>query len=119
MAAGSAFSLVPNEVITEESEFHNIITPSESMKKEYYNLSATSVDKYTLNFKALTNAERDTLKDHYDDQYGGYHNFSWQSVPSYIGSGSNITGRWIDGSLKMTPVSESYWKCEIMFEKEN
>ena len=117
MAAGSAFTLVPNEVITEEPEFHNIITPSESMKKEYMNISANSVDTYRLLFKALTNANRDILLTHYNDQYGGYHNFSWQSVPSYIGSGVNITGRWITGSLKMTPVSNK-WKCEITFEKE-
>jgi len=119
MAAGSAFSLVPNEVISMEPDFHNIITPSESMKKEYYNLSATSVDTYRLRFKTLTSTDRQTLLTHYNEQYGGFHNFSWQSVPSYIGSGANITGRWVDGSLKMSPISASRWNCEIMFEKEN
>ena len=118
MAAGSAFSLVPNEALTAEPEYHNVVTPAESMKKEYINISSTPVEKFTLNFNALTSAERDTLITHYNDQYGEYHSFSWQSVPSYIGSGANITGRWVDGSLKMTPASKTYWRCSIKFEKD-
>lgn len=118
MAAGSAFTLVPNEVITEEPEYHNIITESESMKKDYQNISTTSVQKYKLKFKVLTNANRNILLTHYNDQYGDYHSFSWQSVPSHIDSGANITGRWIKGSLKMSIVSNR-WRCEILFEKDN
>lgn len=118
MAAGSAFTLVPNEVITEEPEYHNVITESEFMKKDYQNISTTKVQKYKLNFKALTNANRDILLAHYDDQYGDYHSFSWQSVPSYIGSGANITGRWVKGSLSMAIISNK-WKCSVLFEKNN
>lgn len=117
MAAGSAFTLVPNEVITLTPYYHNVITASDSMKKEYMNISSTPVEAYQLIFKALTNANRDILKAHYDDQYGGYHNFSWQSVPSYIGSGANITARWVDNSLKMSIISNK-WKCSIICEKE-
>lgn len=117
MAAGSPFTLVANEVITLEPEYNNVITQAESMKKEYYNLSTNAIKRYRLNFKALTNANRDILLTHYNDQYGEYHNFSWQSVPSYIGSGANITGRWIGGSLQMVVVSNK-WKCSIVFEKE-
>ncbi len=119
MAAGSAFSLVPSVVITSEPVYHNIITQSESMKKEYYNLSSDPVESYLLKFKALSDADRDTLLTHVKEQSGGYHSFSWQSVPSYIGSGANITGRWVDGSLRMPPKVGKYWACEIMFEKEN
>jgi hypothetical protein len=118
MAAGSAFTLVPNEVITLEPEYHNVITESESMKKDYQNISTTKVQKYELKFKVLTNANRDILLTHYEDQSGEYHSFSWQSVPSYIGSGANITGRWVKGSLKMSIISNR-WKCSIIFEKNN
>lgn len=117
MAAGSAFTLIPNEVITHEPEYHNIITSSESEKKEYMNISSNAVRKYTLKFKALTNANRDILQSHFDDQYGDYHLFSWQSVPDYIGSGANISGRWVKGSLKMSIISNK-WRCEITFEKD-
>ncbi len=117
MAAGSAFTLVPNEVITLEPEFNTVTTQSESMKKEYYEISANAVEQYRLNFKALTNANRDILLTHYKDQSGSYHNFSWQSVPSYIGAGANITGRWVKGSLQMTIISNR-WKCSIVFEVE-
>jgi len=99
MAAGSAFSLVPNEVITLEPEYNNVQSQTESMKKEYYNISINAVEKYQLNFKALTNAERDILLTHYKDQSGDYHNFSWESVPEYVNSGVNITGRWVKGSV--------------------
>ena len=119
MAAGSTFSTIPNKVIPLVPEYHNIITTSESMKKEYLNLSATSVDKYKLIFNAVTNAVKETIQTHYKDQSGGYYPFSWQSVPSYIGSGANITGRWIDESLKMTPIGKDLWMCEIVFEKDN
>ena len=116
MAAGSAFTLTSSEAITLEPEYHNVITQSESMKKDYQNISTTPTRKYKLNFKALTNTDRDVLLTHYDDQYGGYHSFSWQSVPSYIGGGANITGRWVKGSLSMTVISNK-WKCSIVFEK--
>jgi len=118
MAAGSAFSLIPNEVLTADPEYHNVITSAESMKKEYINIASTPTEKYTLSFNLLSNTDRDTLLTHYNDQYGGYHSFTWQSVPSYIGSGANITGRWVGGSLKMTPISKTYWKCSIEFEKD-
>ena len=118
MAARGTFSLIPNEVLTAEPEYHNVITDSESMKKEYINIATTPTEKFTLNFSALTNTERDTLLDHYNDQYGGFYSFSWASVPSYVCSGADMTGRWVKGSLKMTPISKTYWKCSIMFEKD-
>lgn len=118
MAAGSAFTLVPNEVITIEPDYHNVITASESEKKDYQNISTTKVQKYELKFKALTNVNRDILLTHFEDQSGGYYLFSWQSVPSYIGSGANISGRWVKGSLKMSIISNK-WRCSVVFEKDN
>ena len=118
MAAGDAFTLVPKGVTTEEPQYHNIITPSESMKKDFMNISSTPVERWKLKFD-LSNTDRDILKAHCNDQYGGYHSFSWQSVPAYIGGGSNITGRWIGGSLTMTPMSGMRWDCTIIFEKDN
>jgi len=119
MAAGSDFSLTPQEVVILEPAYHNVITTSESMKKEYLNISATPIEKYRLKFKSLSNTDRGTLLTHYKDQSGGYYPFAWKSVPSYIGSGANITGRWIDGSLKMDPIGADRWQCTIMFEKDN
>lgn len=117
MAAGSDFTLVPNDVITLEPEYNTVETLSESMKKEYYEVSANAVEKYRLEFKALTNTNRDILLAHFKDQSGSYHNFSWKSVPAHIGSGANITGRWVRGSLQMTVISNK-WKCSVIFEKE-
>jgi len=119
MAAGSAFTTVPQKVVPEAPEYHNIITPSESMKKEYLNISSTPVERYRLKFKSASNTIRETIHTHYKDQSGGYYPFSWQSVPSYIGSGANITGRWVDGSLKMTPIGANTYSVELIFEKAN
>lgn len=119
MAAGDAFSETPQEVEVLEPEYHNVITPTESMKKEYLNLSATPVEKYRLRFKARTNTQRETIHTHYKDQSGGYYLFSWQSVPSYIGGGANISGRWVEGSFGMTPVGATFFNIELIFEKDN
>jgi hypothetical protein len=118
MAAGSAFTLVPNLVTTLVPEYNNVQSQTESMKKEYFNISATPVESYRIDFNAITSAVRDTILTHYKDQSGGYYPFSWTSVPSYIGSGSNITGRWVEGSLSMEKISNR-WKVSISFEKAN
>ena len=118
MAAGGDFTLHPELVVTLEPQYYNIITPSESQKKEYMNISATPIERFQLFFKALTDTDRDTLIAHYKDNYGGYHSFPWKSVPTYINSGANKTGRWVDGSLKMDPTHKEYWKCSIIFETD-
>ena len=116
MAAGAGFTLVPNVVEIQEPEYHNIITQSESMKKEYLNLSSAPTERYLLKF-LLTSTNMNTLLTHFKDNYGGWYPFTWKSVPSYIGSGANITGRWVDKSLKITPAANYYWNCEVLFEK--
>lgn len=118
MAAGSPFTVVPNLVVPHDPEYNNIQTQTESMKKEYFNISGTALEKWDLLFKINTSDEMNTILTHYKDQSAGYHNFSWQSVPDYVNSGTNITGRWVPRSLKITPVSNK-WKVELTFEKEN
>lgn len=115
--AGEVFTLEPLDVIPLEPEYHNVITQSESVKKDYQNISTTPTRKYKVIFKPMTTANRDVLVNHFEAQYGGYHPFSWQSVPSYIGSGANMTGRWIDDSLEISMVSHM-WQCTILFEKD-
>ena len=118
MAAGDAFTMVPTSVITEEPVYNNVESPTETQKKEYFNVAATPIQRYRLEFMGKTHAERQAIINHFNDQYGSYHNFSWQSVPSYINSGANITGRWVKGTYKESPVG-SKWRINISFEKEN
>lgn len=121
MAAGDPFTMTPQEVVPLEPEYHNIITPSESMKKEYLNISATPVEKFDLLFKGLTTTEKNALFDHFNDQSGAYYKFTWQTVPTYIDDSSNndMDGRWVKGSLRMKPIGPDIWDCEITFEKDN
>jgi len=118
MAAQDPFTIVPDIVITLEPVYNNIESQTESQKKEYFNVVATPTTRFRLEFGARTSAERDVILGHFDDQLGSHYSFSWQSVPDYIDSGSNITGRWVAGSLQM-PSNSNYWKISILFEKEN
>ena len=115
--AGEAFTLAPSEVIELEPIYNNVITPSESMKKEFFNLSATALQRYHIKFNVLTTANKDILLAHFKAQSGGYYPFSWTSVPAYIESGANITGRWVDGSLSITPIGYKRWNCSVIMEK--
>jgi hypothetical protein len=116
--SGEVFSLVPSNVETSEPQYNNVETTTENMKKEYFNISSTALQRYKLTFKALSNTDRDTLLTHVNAQLMSHYSFSWQSVPSYIGAGANITGRWVPGSFSMTPMGLQ-WKCTITFEKDN
>lgn len=119
MAAGADWTLVPSLVVELDKVYNNVITESESMKQEFLNLSATPIERYELTYKALTSANKDTFLTHYKENSGGYYPFAWKSVPSYIGSGSNITGRWVDGSYSLTPVGNARWALKVVFEKSN
>lgn len=118
MAAGSDFTSTPYIAVPVEPQYHNIITPSESMKKEYLNVSATPIKQWDLQFKALTSTEMNTILTHYEDQSGGYYEFKWTSVPLYVNSGADITGHWVDGSLRISQNSNK-WNVNIRFEKSN
>lgn len=118
MAAGDPFTLKVASVDILEPEYHNIITASESMKKDYQNISTTAVKQYRLKMN-LSVTDKATFLTHYNDQLGGHHSFSWQTVPSHIGGGANINGRWIKGSMSITIIGGLHWRCEIVFEKDN
>lgn len=116
MAAGGDFTLAPQFVEPLEPVYNNVITQSESMKKEYLNLAATPMEQFKLSFNFLSNTDMATLWTHFKDNSGGYYAFTWKSVPSYIDSGSNKTGRWVPGSLKASRAGANRWKVEVTFE---
>jgi hypothetical protein len=112
------FTMAPNEVVESEPIYNNVITQSESMKKEFLNLAATPIKRYTLHFDVLTTAEKDAFLTHWNATgLGGYASFSWTSVPAHVNGGVNLTGRWVEGSLSITGVSHNYWKIQVTFEK--
>ncbi|MFH1781012.1 MAG: hypothetical protein ABH835_00110 [Patescibacteria group bacterium] len=117
MAAGDNFTLVPDSVIPDEPEYNTVVTPSESMKKEYLAISSTPVEKFTLNFKVLPSSDMLGIRTHYKDQTGGYYPFNWKTVPSYIASPSSMKGRWVAGSMSLGIVGDKYWSLSIKFEK--
>jgi len=119
------FTTVPTIVIPETPEYSTIITESEGMDKQYQLLSTTPTQRYRLIFKAIANTLFVTIQAHYHSCYGQYDNFSWTSVPSYIDTdlsgtadGTNMTGRWVQGSLKFTPLGALKCNVELIFEKD-
>lgn len=119
------FTFVPEYVIPEVPDYNTIITQTESMKKNYLSLSANPVQRFKLIFKAISNDTYIDILAHYASCYGQYDNFSWTSVPAYIDTdmdgtkdGTNMTGRWVEGSLIMTPLDDSTCNVEIIFEKD-
>ena len=59
--AADDFTITPSWVDVHCPEFHNIITQSESMKKDYQNLSTTSVQRFTLKFLGLSDANTELM----------------------------------------------------------
>jgi hypothetical protein len=121
--AADDFQLLPTWVYPEEPEYHNVETPSESMKKEYMNISSNAVERYKLVFEGLSDANMKTLRDHYSGRYGGYDSFAWKNayIPGYLLTllgltTEDLTGRWVQGSFKYDPQPHS-WDAEIVFEK--
>ena len=122
--AADDFTLLPTWVYPDVPEYHNIETQSESMKKEYYNLSSTPVERFRLKFEGMSDANFKILFDHYKGRYGGYDEFAWLNayIPAYIKTllgitTEDLTGRWVNGSLKFDPKPKS-WDAEVVFEKE-
>ena len=122
--AGANFTTVPSYVIPEVPEYNTIVTQAYGMKKQYQSLDVTPVQRFKLIFNAITNAVYIAIQAHYATTYGQYDNFLWTSVPAYIdtdmvgGMGSNMTGRWVEGSLSPTPIGNGYWNVSIVFEKD-
>ncbi len=121
VTAGATFGVSPTWVIPEEPEFHLIETQAESMKKDFNLMSgSSSVDIYRLQFTGLSDTDYNGgsgVHDHFIGQNGGYSSFRWASVPSYINSGSDVTGRWVAGTFNPTPKASS-WDVEVSFEHD-
>jgi len=122
--AADDFQIKPTWVHIIEPAFYNIVTTSESQKKEYYNLGSDPVETFRLVFIGLSDLQAKTIYDHYKGRYGGYDAFAWKNayIPDYLitklGLGSSdLAGRWVDGTYKETIKARSV-DVEIVFEKQ-
>lgn len=117
--------VTPTWVTPLEPMFHNIVTESESQKKNFMNFSgSTPIFRYRLQWTNLSDTKFWTLHKHYYDQKGGYSKFVWKDVPTYIDTdmngtvdGSDITVRYVDGSFSFKPNAKT-WNAEVVVEKE-
>lgn len=124
MAGADLTSVTPTWMEPQEPEFHTIMTQSESMKKNYANLSgSTPILKWKCKWQGLSDTSYYLLYQHFYDNKGGYDSFAFKCVPSYIDTdedgvpdGSAMTGRWVEGTFKTKLLPRS-WDLEIVFEK--
>ena len=124
MAAGNFTGVTPQWVEPFEPQSHTIVSQMESMKKQYVNLSGSSIlYQYKLRWINMPDGDFWTLYNHFIAAKAGFQEFSWRSVPSYIdtnqsgsGDGTNLTGRWVEGSFKFRFNSKSI-NAEIVFER--
>lgn len=121
--AASDFSLMPTLVIPEEPEYHNIESQADSMKKEYFNISSTPVERFKLKFDGLSDSDFKILYDHVKARYGGYGLFDWLNayIPGYLKTllgitSGDLSGRWVDGSFRFD-VKPKHFTAEIVFER--
>lgn len=119
------FTTVPTVVIPEVPEYNTIVTQSYGMKKQYQNLDVTPVMRFKLTFNAVTNAVFVAIQGHYAANKGQYATFKWTTVPAYIDTtlngvadGTDMNGRWVEGSLSPNPIGNGYWNVSITFEKD-
>ena len=121
--AGENFTLMPTWVIPEAPKYNIIVTQTESMKKEYFQLGDTPVEAFIFKFDGLSDTNFKVLYDHYKSQSSGYALFSWINayIPEYVKVLLGITigdlsGRWGKDSFKFKP-KPKHWTAEILFER--
>jgi hypothetical protein len=120
------FTIVPTRVIPFPPKWNTDITPSDRFKKQYLSLAPTPEQRFKLIFEKMSDANYNALIAHYNSCKGGWDNFLWTTVPSYVDTdldgtidGTNMTGRWEEGSIS-EPVVNAYdmGDIEIIFIKD-
>jgi len=121
--AADDFTITPTWVYPIRISFNNVITVSESLKKDYQNIADIPTERFRIVWRGLSDANAELIYEHYKSRYAGYDDFAWKAanIPSYINDildlgGADLTGRWIDESWKATPKANS-WDIELIFEK--
>jgi len=111
MAISALTGVTPTLVTPEAPKFNVVVSQSESMIKNYMNLSGSSpVYRYALKFVNISDDDHTLLLSHWIESKGGTESFSWETVPPYIDGdfdgvpdGETMVGNWVPGSFKHTP----------------
>lgn len=93
------FTWTPIRIRKVPEKFNINVTPTESMKRRYYEIDSNMEELFELDFGfiqrtgAVNGVNRDDIHDHYVANKSFYSSFSWTSVPAWI-SGSPVTARY-------------------------
>jgi len=116
------FTWTPNKVKPSTPKYNVLRTPSESLKRRYYEIDSNEEKFYTLEFGliqksgAINGNNRDDIRAHFDANKGFYTSFSWTGVPSYI-SASPVTCRY-ETYEEDPDANGNVWKVTITFREE-
>ena len=123
MSASNFTGVTPTLVTPYAPSFNVITTQSESMLKNYLNLSGSSpVYRYSLKFTNVSDDDHAVILSHWIESKGGAEPFLWETVPPYIdgdfdgvADGTSMLGHWVPRSFKQKPNAYS-WDITLKFE---
>ena len=118
------FSIMPTWVHVEEPEFNILISKSENMKKDRQLISSNALYRFRLVFTGISDANMNTIWEHYIAVKGSYSSFLWKNafIPAIIKTlmditSQDITMRWIEGTFSPT-IRPHGFDLEIRAEQE-
>lgn len=109
------FTWTPKQTTPHETQYAAIQTDSEDYKKESLLIDSTGRRRWDLLFTRVEQADYILMQAHYDGQYGPHASFTWKTVPVFIGSGVDITVRYVSFAAK--PIEVKRWEIRITFEE--
>lgn len=111
------FTYIPTWVKPIAPQYSVEVTPSENFKKERLLVDTNAVQKFELEFKGVSDSDRNAIIAHYKSAYGPYDSFSWTTVPSYLNEGASMTVYYVEGSYREKAKARS-WDISLTVEKE-
>ena len=114
--SASTFTWTADRAKELKPQYNVVSTISESFKqtRQYYG-GTTPLTTIELEFKVLDATDYGNILTHYNSAYGEYDSFVWNTVPSYINGGSNMTVHYAE--FDPEPIEKSLFHLRIVFEK--
>jgi len=99
-----------------QPNYNTVKTKMEGMKIKARIKSPDPDQQYSIIYRGITDAEKETIMSHYNGQFGDAIPFYWRNVPSHINSGTDMYVRY--NSIETVRVFNNLWECTIVFDQE-
>lgn len=105
------FTMRPDFVITEAPEHSTLISKFENGVEQRRNKWSSALRKWTLVFKAKTQAEFETIRDFFNTKKGAYSSFTWVNINDNV----TYTVRFEKDSLDFNRLAYNVYDFECNF----